>query len=110
MELEDDILGMNLKNNQAGSDPQLQIKASDEVLRGVYSNMAQIGHTGEEFVLDFMNAMPPAGILVSRIIISPSHAKRLLSALQDNVKNYEGQFGTISLAVVPDQKIGFKTE
>jgi len=101
---------MDTKNDQVGSDKQLQIKVSDEVLKGAYSNMAQIGHTGEEFVLDFINAAPPAGSLVSRIIISPPHAKRLLSALQENVKSYENKFGTISLAVVPDQKIGFKTE
>lgn len=96
--------------NQQNDKQQIQVKASDEVLRGVYSNMAQIGHTGEEFVLDFINAAPPVGSLVSRVILSPSHAKRLISALQDNIKNYEKQFGTISLAVVPDQKIGFKTE
>jgi len=96
--------------NQKNDQQQIQVKASDEILRGVYSNMAQIGHTGEEFVLDFINAAPPAGSLVSRVIISPPHAKRLLSALQENVKSYENKFGTISLAVVPDQKIGFKTE
>ena len=89
---------------------QLQVKVSDENLKGAYANMVQIGHTAEEFILDFMNLVPPAGILVSRVIVSPSHAKRLAAALQENIKRYEGQFGTISLAVVPDRKIGFKTE
>ncbi len=88
----------------------LQVKISDEVLKGAYANMVQIGHTAEEFVLDFMNLVPPAGTVVSRIIVSPSHAKRLSSALLENIKRYEEQYGTISLAVVPDQKIGFKTE
>lgn len=88
----------------------MQVKASDDALRGVYANMVQVGHSGEEFVLDFMNLFPPAGQLVSRIIVSPSHYKRLVVALQDNLKKYEEQFGTISLAVVPDQNIGFKTE
>ena len=31
-------------------------------------------------------------------------------ALQDNIKKYEEKFGTISLAVVPDQGFEFKTE
>ena len=89
---------------------QIQVKVSDEVLKGVYANMVQVGHTGEEFVLDFMNVLPPTGQLVSRVVISPSHAKRLASAMIENIKRYEEQFGTISLAVVPDHKIGFKTE
>ncbi|PIR95939.1 MAG: DUF3467 domain-containing protein [Candidatus Doudnabacteria bacterium CG10_big_fil_rev_8_21_14_0_10_42_18] len=89
---------------------QLQVKATDEVLKGVYANMVQVGHTSEEFVLDFMNLMPNMGTLNARVIVSPSHAKRLANALMDNIKKYEEQHGTISLAVVPDQKIGFRTE
>jgi hypothetical protein len=89
---------------------QLQIKASDDLLKGAYANMAQISHGAEEFILDFANMMPPTGQLVARVIISPSHAKRLVQALSDNIKKYEEKFGTISLAVVPDQKMGFKTE
>jgi hypothetical protein len=90
-------------DQQKDQNQQLQIKASDEALKGIYANMAQVSHTGEEFVLDFMNVTPPVGI-------SPSHAKRLAGALNENIKRYESQFGTISLAVVPDKKIGFKTE
>jgi hypothetical protein len=89
---------------------QIQVKATDEALKGLYSNMVQVGHTAEEFVLDFMNLFPPTGVLNARVIVSPSHAKRLVAALQDNLKKYEEQYGTISLAVVPDQKIGFRTE
>lgn len=89
---------------------QIQVKATDEVLKGIYSNMAHVGHTNEEFILDFLNILPPSGVLASRIIVSPSHFKRIVNAMQDNLKRYETEFGTISLAVVPDQKIGFKTE
>lgn len=89
---------------------QVQIKASDEILKGAYANQAMVSHSSEEFVLDFMNILPPAGMLVSRVLLSPSHYKRLVTAMQDNLKRYENEFGTISLAVVPDRKIGFKTE
>jgi len=95
---------------QKGQNQQLQIKATDEALKGAYANMAQISHGPEEFILDFVNIMPPHGQLVSRIVVSPSHAKRLMKALEENVKKYEEKFGTISLAVVPDQKMGFRTE
>lgn len=101
---------MTNANNQGASEQQIQVKVSDEVLRGVYANMAQIGHTGEEFILDFANITPPSGSLVSRVIVSPAHAKRLIVALQDNVSRFEKQFGVISTVAVPEQKIGFKTE
>ena len=91
---------------------QLQIKATDEVLKGVYANMAQIGHTPEEFVLDFMNLFPPAGTLNARVIISPSHAKRIAVALADNIKKYEEKFGEIKAGKGPEgeHKFGFRTE
>ena len=96
------------QNNQ--SQQSIQLKITDEVLKGVYANMVQVGHTAEEFILDFMNIVPPSGTVVSRVVVSPSHFKRLVGAMQDNLKRYEDEFGTISLAIVPDQKFGFKTE
>lgn len=95
---------------QKDSNQQIQVKAGDEILKGSYANMVQVGHTGEEFIFDFLNIFPPTGSLVSRVIVSPSHAKRFLAALSENIKRYEEDFGTISLAVVPERKIGFKTE
>ncbi len=92
------------------TEQQIQIKVPDEKLGGAYANMVQIGHTQEEFILDFLNLVPPAGSLVSRIIVSPGHAKRILAALEQNIKNYEQQFGGISTAAVPEKRIGFKTE
>jgi hypothetical protein len=89
---------------------QIQIKASDEMLKGAYANMAQIVHTPEEFVVDFMNILPPSGNLVSRIVVSPAHAKRIAQALMDNVKKFEEKFGAIKNSESPDHKIGFRTE
>jgi hypothetical protein len=89
---------------------QLQVKVTDEILKGVYANMVQVGHSQEEFILDFMNLFPPTGIVTSRVIISPSHAKRIAAALLDNIKSYEQQFGSIKSAEGPAQKIGFRTE
>jgi hypothetical protein len=94
----------------ASQQQQVQVKITDEVLKGVYANMVQVGHSAEEFVLDFMNLLPPTGIVSARVIVSPSHFKRIVKAMEDNIQQYEKQYGTISLAVVPDHKIGFKTE
>jgi len=89
---------------------QVQIKANDEKLKGEYSNAMQILHTKEEFVLDFLNIFPPTGTLNSRVILSPGHFKRMIKAMEENLKKYEDQFGKIEVATEPKNEIGFKAE
>ena len=91
-----------------GGQQQIQIKASDADLKGVYSNIMQVAHTQEEFVIDFMNVTPPVGVLAARVIVSPGHAKRIIAALSENLKNYESQFGGVTPAPEAPQKMGFK--
>ena len=67
----------------------INIKITDEVLKGVYSNMMIASHTKEEFILDFLNVAGPQGIAVSKVIVSPGHLKRISAALVDNLKKYE---------------------
>lgn len=86
---------------------QIQVKFTDEVMKGVYANNVQVMHNQEEFVMDFMNILPPNGIVNARVIVSPGHMKRLANALMDNLKKYEGQFGAIKEAEGHDE-IGFK--
>src|ERR1700728_1410530 len=93
--------------NQGG---QMQVKVSDEILKGAYANMVQVGHTQEEFILDFMNLFPPTGVVTARVIVSPGHMKRIALALADNLKRYEEQFGSIKATQAPEHKIGFRTE
>ncbi len=92
--------------NQQNQQP-VQIKASDEKLKGEYSNVMQILHTKEEFVLDFLNVFPPTGTLNSRIVVSPGHFKRMVKAMEDNLKKYEESFGTIEKSEAPSGKLGF---
>jgi hypothetical protein len=92
---------------------QIQIKAKDEDLKGVYSNLMQILHTKEEFILDFFLVSPPSGVLSSRVIMSPGHIKRMLNALKENIEKYEGQFSKIEEAKspeIPEDGIGFKMD
>lgn len=88
----------------------IEIKASDEQIAGQYANMMQISHTKEEFILDFVSLFPPTGRLVSRVLVSPAHAKRILKALEDNIKRYESQFAKIDEAEDSKPNFGFKTE
>ena len=89
---------------------QMQIKAKDDDLKGVYSNAMQITHTREEFVLDFLNMLPPHGTLNARVITSPGHLKRIVKALQENIQKYENAFGKIEEAAAPQNEVGFKSE
>ncbi len=97
-------------NNNLPNSQQIQIKASDEQLAGSYANMMQVIHTKEEFVMDFVSLVPPQGVLASRVIISPAHAKRIAHALAENVKRYEEQFGVIEAGTNLQQNFGFRTE
>ncbi len=73
----------------------IEIKAKDDVLEGKYANIANLAHTKEEFILDFMSVFPPQGVLASRVIVSPAHFKRMIKAMQDSLYKYESQFGKI---------------
>ena len=85
-----------MSSQTTGNDSKIEIQLDPDILKGVYANVTNIGHTQEEFLLDFLfvqNHPAPFGKLVSRVIITPDHARRLLSALQDNLKKYEDEYG-----------------
>ena len=86
------------ENKNKPAQGQLNIDLPEEVAEGIYSNLAIISHSNSEFVVDFIRLMPnvPKAKVKARIVLTPQHAKRLLRALADNVKKYEGQFGPIS--------------
>lgn len=77
----------------------INIEVKSEIANGKYSNLAIISHSHSEFVIDFAAMLPgmPKPDVVSRIIMNPEHAKRLLSALNDNIRKYESQFGAIEI-------------
>lgn len=80
---------------------KMKVKFTDEVLKGVYANNMFIAHTREEFILDFVNAFPPHGIVNARVITSPGHLKRVVRALTASLEQYEAKFGTIQEAPEP---------
>jgi len=90
---------------------QLNIDLPEEVAEGTYSNLAIISHSNSEFVVDFIRMMPnvPKAKVKSRIVLTPTHAKRLLLALNDNVKKYEAQYGKIQDSKQPMPNMNFTT-
>ena len=88
---------------------EIKIKFQEQIIGGKYANALHISHTGEEFIMDFLLVSPPTGTVNSRIITSPGHMKRIISAMQENVKKYEEKYGEIKQAVSPEAQghIGF---
>ncbi|RKR82237.1 uncharacterized protein DUF3467 [Mucilaginibacter gracilis] len=85
---------------------QINIELSEEIAEGIYSNLAIITHSNSEFVVDFIRLMPgvPKARVKSRIILTPEHAKRLLTALSDNIEKFEAINGRIK---IQDDPTGF---
>lgn len=83
--------------NKEQNQQQLQIQLRPELADGKYTNLAMIGHNPSEFLIDFIFAAPgmPQAPVVSRVIMSPENAKKLMFALTDNIQKYEAQYGEI---------------
>lgn len=86
---------------------QLNIELTDEMAQGIYSNLAIITHSSSEFVVDFVRIMPgvPKASVKSRVILTPENAKRVMLALQDNIKKFEMQNGPIKMSNANDQQL-----
>jgi hypothetical protein len=101
---------MDLKQQQRRINVELGEKESE----GIYSNLALISHSPSEFIIDFARVMP--GVqktkVYARIVMTPAHAKMLLSALEENIKKFEGQFGVIKVFGKEEKEkgIGFQAQ
>lgn len=82
---------------------QITVNTADEMSRGRFSNTMFVAHSPEEFVIDWLNNSPNGMHLVSRIIVTPGHMKRILAALSDNMRRYEESFGPVT-AIDPSQQ------
>ncbi|MEK7189076.1 MAG: DUF3467 domain-containing protein [Patescibacteria group bacterium] len=96
--------------NEQQQPKQQQIQIADNIPGGEYANMMQVNHTQEEFMMVFMNVAGISGKVVSKVQTSPGHMKRIVNALQDNIKKYESQFGEIKVADAPQTNAGLGFE
>jgi hypothetical protein len=83
--------------NQTKEQNPIQINTADETSKGHYSNMMLVAHGPEEFIIDWLLNSPNGAHLVSRVIVTPGHMKRICNALQENVRLYEQTFGEIKV-------------
>jgi len=89
---------------------EVKIAFPESLRGGVYANSMFATHTKEEFILDFIMITPPVGAVTARVITSPGHMKRMVSALTENLKKYEARFGKLTEAPEPPKPtMGFHT-
>ena len=87
---------------------EIKVNFPEKPHGGVYANNMIVTHTKEEFVMDYLMVVPPAGAVTARIIVSPGHMKRVVAALNENIAKYEQKFGEIETAEAPTMNMGFK--
>jgi len=92
---------------QGGQQKQNQIQIKDGFAGGEYANGMQVSHGKDEFVINFLNIVPPSGRVCGKIITTPGHVKRMISALEENLKKYEEKFGAVEQTESPKNEIGF---
>ncbi len=97
-----------MTNQPSAQGGQAQIQIADNIPGAEYSNLAHINHNKEEFQLIFSNVAGATGKVVAKVITSPGHFKRLINAMSDNLKKYEGRFGAVTEAENIEKEIGFK--
>ena len=87
---------------------KLDLNMTEEVAQGIYSNLAVITHSDNEFILDFVAMLPglQKSNVRSRVIMTPQNAKRLLAALSDNIRKFEETHGAISANTTARLPIG----
>ena len=81
--------------NPASESSSNPIKQPEHVAAGVFANAAVVSNTQEEFFLDFLATYATPLRLVARVILHPSHLKRLLKVLRENLEAYRQNFGPL---------------
>ncbi|MFH0972805.1 MAG: DUF3467 domain-containing protein [Patescibacteria group bacterium] len=94
--------------NQKQQPQQQEIKIADNIPGAEYSNAMQANHNKDEFQMMFLSILGASGKVVGKIITSPGHFKRMLAAMNDNLKKYEEKFGEVKEAEGMNKTIGFK--
>lgn len=97
------IYGLISINMSDKKNKNVDIRAENEDLVPKYANLMQVSHQHEEFMLDFFHVAPPHGLLNARLIVSPGHMKRMVKALEHNLKTYEERFGDVKQTPDPSK-------
>ena len=95
--------------NEKAPQANNQIKIADNIPGAEYANAMQVNHNKDEFQMMYINLMGTSGRVTGKVITTPGHYKRMIIAMQDNLKKYEETFGEVKEAAAPESnEIGFK--
>ena len=72
---------------------QLSALVPEHVRRGVFSTGAVVLQGPHEFIIDFLLRMTRPHQVAARVVIAPAVVGRLITALGENLQNYEKTFG-----------------
>ena len=68
----------------------------EHVARGVFSTGAVVLQGGHEFIIDFLLRMTSPHQVAARVVMPPSVIPRLITALRENLTNYQNRFGVLA--------------
>jgi DNA gyrase inhibitor GyrI len=89
--------------------PQKQeIQIADNIPGAEYANAMQVNHSKDEFQIMFLSIMGMSGRVTGKVMTNPGHFKRMVNAMNENLKKYEDQFGEIKESAALEKEIGFK--
>lgn len=94
---------------------QLQVNIAKDAIKALYSDIVFLQLNPLGITLDFGQHLSAARRIeiVSRISLSPQHAKLFANTLTEHVKTYEKQFGEIKVTdkmkkEIQDKRVGFQ--
>lgn len=72
---------------------QVSALVPERVSRGVFSTGAVVLQGPHEFIVDFLLRMNSPQQVAARVVLPPAVMARFITALRENLKNYEDKFG-----------------
>jgi len=89
---------------------EIKINVEKDKLEAHYSDIAMIGHQPTSFSFDFGQQVPQMKMvsIVTRVALSPQHAKSFMQVLGQHLAAYEKQFGTIEVSPAVQQSMESK--
>ncbi|HCE1960039.1 TPA: DUF3467 domain-containing protein [Vibrio parahaemolyticus] len=90
----------NMANDQMVVDG-MQVYVPTSQKAAAFSNSAYTQFGPEEFGIDFLNLGGVSSSVVARVVLTPSHMKRLANLLSAKVEEYEETFGEIPENIKP---------
>ena len=90
----------NMANDQVVVDG-MQVYVPTSQKAAAFSNNAYAQFGPEEFGIDFLNLGSMSSSVVARVVLTPSHMKRLANLLSERIEEYEEMFGEIPESIKP---------